>query len=203
MCLFKGTRHVELLHRVIRSIVGAKTWHMLLTGDPLLLPQHVQNPGGMFCVHMVVVTCCIGRPLAVNEGCILETVITHRLSHCISLVSRSDEETNSVILTVTNWEIVLATLARISGSTSEFEHSKCKTGSASDSESLKCKADPQQHKAGFTHTLMQCDNTVSVTAKGALILRMSWVDPATWDERLRDDVYKACATLAQLLSHCC
>lgn len=186
VCLSEGTRHVELLHRVIRSIVGAKTWQLLLTGDPLLLPQHVDNPGSTFCVHMVVVTCCIGRPLAVNEGCILETVITHRLSHCISLVSRSDEETNSVILTVTNWEIVLATLARISGDTSDSEHSKC-----------------QQHKAGFTHTLMQCDNTVSVTAKGALILRMSWVDPATWDERLRDDVYKACATLAQLLSHCC
>lgn len=188
--LSEGTRHVELLHRVIRSIVGAKTWQLLLTGDPLLLPQHIDNPSNMFCVHMVVVTCCIGRPLAVNEGCILETVLTNRLSNCISLVSRSDEETNSVILTVTNWEIVLATLAHISASTS-------------DSESSKHKADPQQHKAGFTHTLMQCDNTVSVTAKGALILRMSWVEPATWDERLRDDVYRACATLARLLSHCC
>lgn len=47
------------------------------------------------------------------------------------------------------------------------------------------------------------DNTVTVTAKGAVIIRMSWERPVEWTPKLESRLIYACSSLCDLVRGCC
>jgi hypothetical protein len=46
-------------------------------------------------------------------------------------------------------------------------------------------------------------NTVTVTSRGAVIIRLSWKELVCWDDAVRGNVLNACNVICSVLANCC
>jgi hypothetical protein len=134
-----------------------------------------------FSVHMGVVTSCLGKRLSVACGrnC-LETVLPSVLGPgATSPVSSLDDDTNSIKVRVVDWGAVNRAYSRLAGL------APC-------------------HGGGAVHPAVEAsDNTTSVTARGAVIVRFSWDPPLPWDDEVEAELLEACRRLCSVIRGCC
>lgn len=55
----------------------------------------------------------------------------------------------------------------------------------------------------FNSESYSIENTVTVTAKGAVIIRLSWDKGILWNKRVEGDILSFCSALCALITECC
>ena len=133
----------------------------------------MEQPTHSASVHMVVATGCTGSKIGVSHGCLLEYLLQAILGDIIYIIARTEEEMNSVKFNVNNWAKMFQSFRRIG---LHFDQPCVEI------ESISCSS-----------------NTVTVTKKGCVIIRLSWSRQVPWTEQLRTAVLHNSSALVQCL----
>lgn len=129
----------------------------------------------LFGVHMAIVSMNIGKRISVAGNCALERTVANIFGHqgAVQPIFRMDDEVNAVKLQVTDWAHVCAWVAM----------------------AYPTYTPPTMPIGGNT--------TLSVTCRGALIVRYSWPNSIEWTEEARTATLDHTRMIALLLTACC
>lgn len=193
---FKGTRHVSMIYSVLEGVFGEDVMKMCRehhVHNESLDPDNFAN--GFFNVHMAVVTANIGKMLMVNAGCLLEYVLCNTMGMGnVLLIPRSDTENNIVKIRVLKWERVFELVTKRMERVAESLYPG--TGTANIFPNYSRWKDPG---AGN----ITGDNTITISSKGAVIIRFSWEKSTVWKSDLESKIVQACMVFCELVSACC
>lgn len=163
----------------------------------------------VFTVHMAVVTANLGKNLFVEEGSLLSSVLQSLLvGPTICFEGRTEEEANCEIFKIKNWEM----LEEIVMDCIDDQKINNTAGNQNDNETAATafnwmapflKQQSGKNRKHSNNTIItQCRNTVSVSSKGCMILRLSWDSPVRWTRQVAADAHKACMLIAALVCEC-
>jgi hypothetical protein len=123
----------------------------------------------------------------------------------ISIITSLDDDNNSVKIRVMDWDAVVAKArcvfdmpagAFIPVGSLIFPHnSEVPPSSSSSSE--------EEEEAPDTGVLRASENTISVTGKGSVIVRLSWGNALPWDKEVEASILESCRHLCVVLKECC
>ena len=97
----------------------------------------------------------------------------------VNMLARTDEDCNAEIFSISDWPAVAKCVHKMPA--------PCK---------IPCTEDLQEMATAW-------NNTITVTAKGAIILRFSWPKPVTWTSRHASMALQASNMVCQLVGNCC
>jgi hypothetical protein len=141
---------------------------------------------GMFTVHMAILTANLGKKLFVEHGCLLRCMLIRLLSmNSVSFPLRSDESCNAEIFSIKDWNKLASCASQIEG-----KHSLTRTGA-----NLLAIEELLEMTKSW-------NNTITVTAKGAVILRFSWSNPIQWTKKHASIVLEASRMVCSVLASC-
>lgn len=150
-----------------------------------------------FTVHMAILTANLGKRLFVSQRCLLYCVLRSLFppraeskdgpkkaaaSTVINFSHRLEDQCNTEIFSILNWQVV---------------HDRCVEegrGSIIRAKDVICGADLQ--------ALASWNNTITVTAKGAVIIRFSWDKPIRWTARHASLALQASRLVCALIENC-
>lgn len=169
----KGVRDVGKAFSAIRDITGDTFVPEPLDANPLHPSDNV------FHVHMGVVTAMIGKRVSVMGGCLLERIIDG-LDCGVGVMQRLNDENNAVILKVTSWQSVL-------NYSNGFP-----------------RRDDDEDRLGYELDEFEgSDNTITVSSKGAVIIRISWDHPMQWTNRIENSILSYCNSICNIIDDSC
>lgn len=143
---------------------------------------------GFFSVHMAVVTSCLGKRVSVVAGNSIESNVVRVLGPGgACLIPSLDDENNSVNMRVLDWGAVFARAREASAAQARQGQSPGGQGA------------PRRP----VDEVARSENTISVTCRGATIVRFSWNPAVRWDDDVEGGVLDACHCLCTVMRGCC
>jgi hypothetical protein len=178
--------------------------------------------------HMAILTANLGKRLSVDQSCLLRHMLLripcaqkkrpghhnhHPRQSAIDFSTRTEEDCNAEIFSIVDWQAVHAFAKQADGygrsrvippgsvqlDDSELEELTnfcCCKDLASESGSTGLEDEVKQPRRRW-------NNTITVTAKGAVILRFSWSNPMPWTERHTRMALGASNLACRLIECCC
>ena len=208
---FKDTGHLFSILRIIFSFQSQPS---------SLSTCSSQTDGFMdLMAHMAILTANLGKRLSVDQSCLLRHMLVqipcvqkkhHPRRTAIDFSTRTEEDCNAEIFSIVDWQAVHAFAKQADG----YGKSKVVApGSVQldDSELDEltngccccfCSEGSSSGEKKEEEELRRWNNTITVTAKGAVILRFSWSRPMPWTER-HTNMALAASNLACRLIECC
>lgn len=188
---FKGVRDLRSVYTALTDVLGPEIdiW-------PSSSSSSTSDKGyrhGFFKVHMAVVSSCLGKRLNIGRNCIFERALISFFGDkkdgeepgCIDVVSRFDGE-NAFKARVTDWK----KMRRFENGFVDDDNDHDKNDDDGD---MDTQLDPW----------FAAQNTVTVTCRGAVIVRLSWEYPIDWGPEVENGILENCEALCKVLGGCC
>lgn len=154
----------------------------------------------LFTVHIAILTASLGKKLFVQQGsllcCVLQSLFLEpatkkrrrKRSVAVEFAERLDDQCNTEIFSIHDWEAV---------------YKKCTHCDARSNVIPASSADVLHMTASDLQELSSWNNTITVTAKGAVILRFSWEKPIRWTGSHAALALRASKLACALIENCC
>jgi hypothetical protein len=176
--------------------------------------------------HMAILTANLGKKLSVDQSCLLRHMLMRippksspKKRSVVEFSARTEEDCNAEIFSILDWHAVHAYVRQADGYgrskvLPHVEHSELDESELDELAHL-CKCDHEEGAASAAAAACTAagvkkkedrprtwNNTITVTAKGAVILRFSWSRPMPWTKR-HARITLAASNLACRLIECC
>lgn len=172
----KGVRDIGNVLTTVKDLIGES----FIPKPKEMNPLHISD--NIFGVHMCVVTSMIGKRISVIGDCLLERMIDG-MDCGIDVMMRINDENNAVILKVSSWALM----------------KRYSTINLSD-------RDEFIQDDEITNTIDEfegSDNTITVSSKGAVIIRISWDSTILWTNKIEMNILSYCKLLCNTINDCC